>query len=34
MTVILPGASGLFSHIQEALYHMEVKREVLTLGVH
>ena len=34
MTMALPGARGLFSHIQEALSHVKGKRLKLTSGVH
>ena len=34
MPIDLPGARGLFSHMQESLCHMEGKRVELTRGVH
>ena len=34
MAIALPGTRGLFSHMQEALRHVEVKRVVLTRGAH
>ena len=34
MDIALSGARVLFSHMQEALCHVEVKRVVLTRGVH
>ena len=34
MDIALPGVRGLFSHMQEAIRHVEVERVVLTRGVH
>ena len=34
MAIALPGSRGLFSHIQEALCHVEGKMMDLTKGVH
>ena len=34
MALALPGAKGLFSHIQEELSHMNGKRFILTQGMH
>ena len=34
MSIALPGARGLFSHIQNSLRHVEGKRVVLTRGIH
>ena len=34
MAIALPGDRGLFSHMQEALRHMEGKRVELIRGVH
>ena len=34
MTIDLPGARGLFSHMQESLHHVESKHVVLTRDVH
>ena len=34
MAIVLPGARVLFSHIKEALHHVEIKRLVLTRAVH
>ena len=34
MSLALPGSCGLFSHMQEALLHVNGKRVTLTRGVH
>ena len=34
MTLTLPGARGLFSQTQEALFHVKGKRITLSTGVH
>ena len=34
MAVALPGSRGLFSQMQEALFHVKVKRVMLSKGIH
>ena len=34
MIIALPDSRGLFSHMQKALHHTEVKRVTLTRDVH